>query len=272
MRRATFLAFVAVALAGAQTTSARADEVHELRHDDAIDIAVTGTAIALTVFSEIGKGDIGPQTCRWCEDDGLDRAARSSLRWNNPARAAGISNLMGFIVAPATASGTLAAAGADAGAGSKIGTDELLLLEAVSVGAVVNQAVKFAVGRERPFVHALPPDDKEKVKHASDNNVSFYSGHTSLTMTLAAAGGTIATLRGYRLAPLVWGTGGAISLFTGYLRIAADKHYLTDVLTGAAVGALIGIGLPVLFHGREPDAPPTPTGPTPGVISISGGF
>ena len=33
-----------------------------------------------------------------------------------------------------------------------------------------------------------------------------------------------------------------------YLRIAADMHYFSDVLTGAIVGSAIGIGIPLLFH------------------------
>ena len=34
----------------------------------------------------------------------------------------------------------------------------------------------------------------------------------------------------------------------GYLRIAADKHYLSDVTVGAVLGTLIGAGIPLLFH------------------------
>jgi membrane-associated phospholipid phosphatase len=31
---------------------------------------------------------------------------------------------------------------------------------------------------------------------------------------------------------------------TGYLRIAADRHYFTDVLVAAVVGAGAGVGIP----------------------------
>jgi membrane-associated phospholipid phosphatase len=31
-----------------------------------------------------------------------------------------------------------------------------------------------------------------------------------------------------------------------HLRIAADAHWLTDVLTGAVVGSAFGVGVPVL--------------------------
>lgn len=56
------------------------------------------------------------------------------------------------------------------------------------------------------------------------NNLSFYSMHTAYAFS---------TLGGPRVAvslPLVVSSGG--------LRIAAGKHYLTDVLVGAGVGAL----------------------------------
>jgi membrane-associated phospholipid phosphatase len=262
---------VALGLVGAPR-AASADEVHELRHDVTTDATVAVTATILVVGSELAKADLAPATCLWCEDDALDRSTRDALRWQRPAAANAVSNVIGFAVAPLDAFGTLALAGVDAGsgagsagsagaaAGRRVPVDALLLYESVAVSAVVNQLVKLTVGRERPFVHALGPDDKRATSQPSDNNLSFYSGHTGLTMTLAAAGGTIATLRGYRLAPLVWSSGAAISAFTGYLRIAADKHWLTDVLFGAAVGAAVGVLLPVLFHGRRDDVAVAPAG------------
>jgi membrane-associated phospholipid phosphatase len=35
---------------------------------------------------------------------------------------------------------------------------------------------------------------------------------------------------------------------TGYLRVAADRHYFTDVVGGMLVGAIVGVGIPLLFH------------------------
>ena len=56
----------------------------------------------------------------------------------------------------------------------------------------------------------------------------------------------------------------AISVFTGYLRLAADKHWLTDVLAGAAIGATVGILVPLLFHGRRAESVEvTPVAATP---------
>jgi membrane-associated phospholipid phosphatase len=33
--------------------------------------------------------------------------------------------------------------------------------------------------------------------------------------------------------------------------MGADKHYFTDVLTGAVAGSLFGVGVPLLLHGRQ---------------------
>jgi membrane-associated phospholipid phosphatase len=46
----------------------------------------------------------------------------------------------------------------------------------------------------------------------------------------------------------VWATGFSLAAFVGYLRIAADKHYMSDVLVGAATGTAAGVLIPLLFH------------------------
>ena len=130
--------------------------------------------------------------------------------------------------------------------------DILLISEATSVALAMNQVVKFAVGRERPFVHALPEADKPLTAHPSDNNVSFYSGHSTLAFTMAVSAGTIASMRRYRMAPCIWGTGLLLAAATAYLRIAADRHYLSDVTVGAVVGSATGALLPRFFHGPGP--------------------
>ena len=118
----------------------------------------------------------------------------------------------------------------------------------------------------------------------SDDNLSFFSGHTTLAFAVATAAGTINTLRGYRLAPLVWGAGMTMAVSVGYLRIAADKHYFSDVMTGAVVGSLIGVGVPLIFHSASSSSassnpyPPSASSqallapPVHSAFSVSGGF
>ena len=38
----------------------------------------------------------------------------------------------------------------------------------------------------------------------------------------------------------IWISALGLASATGYLRMAADKHYFSDVLTGAVVGSLVG--------------------------------
>lgn len=90
------------------------------------------------------------------------------------------------------------------------------LLQGVRVGVTYGAVfvVKSLVHRARPCAPACGSDNA---------NWSFYSAHTALAFQ---------TLGGPRLAfelPLAVSTGG--------LRVAAGKHWLTDVLTGAAIGA-----------------------------------
>jgi membrane-associated phospholipid phosphatase len=130
--------------------------------------------------------------------------------------------------------------------------DTLLVAEATILAADLNQLVKFIFVRERPYVHYLPhlPQGIQGLGDSpSDGNLSFYSGHTNLAFAMAASSGTIAYLRNYRLAPMVLGTQLAAAITVGYLRIAADRHYLSDVMTGAVLGGLIGTLVPLLFHG-----------------------
>jgi membrane-associated phospholipid phosphatase len=127
-------------------------------------------------------------------------------------------------------------------------TDSAVVAEATVLAADFNQAAKFLVARERPFVHALNSADKATTLAPADNNTPFYSGHASTSMALAVSMAEVASLRKYEWAPVAWVTLPALSLFTGYLRIAADKHYFTDVTTGAAMGALFGYFVPHFFH------------------------
>ena len=70
---------------------------------------------------------------------------------------------------------------------------------------------------------------------------------------VAGVGGTTGAACAAPVAATVVGCGGGVTTggfaTTGaYLRIAADRHYATDVLTGSAVGSAIGFSVPYLAH------------------------
>ena len=129
--------------------------------------------------------------------------------------------------------------------------DALLVAEAVFLALDVSQVTKLAFARERPYAHARTATEREALR-SSEDNLSFYSGHTSFVFSLAVATGTVASMQRYRLAPVVWASGLAVAFATGYLRIAGDRHYATDVICGAAFGSAIGFSVPYFGHRPAP--------------------
>ena len=91
--------------------------------------------------------------------------------------------------------------------------------------------MKYSVGRARPYVWQGNPDLYPASR--SDANVSFFGGHTTFVFAVVVSGSTLFFMQGMPGAPWVLGVGLAAAAFTGYLRMAANKHYLTDVLVGA---------------------------------------
>lgn len=223
----------------------------DLRYDWQIDGAVTALAGGLWIFSEILKPSLAPPGCQWCSRNGFDDAATRALAWGDIRTAARASDLFAFGAVPALTLGSLGWASHRDGRLAELPANTLLLLEAVALSAVVNQAVKYAVARERPFVADLPPAQKARTSSPADNDLSFYSGHSNLAFALAVGSGTLAHLRGYPAEPWVWGIGLPAAALVAYSRVAAKKHYLTDVMVGSLAGAAFGFGVPWLFHGAE---------------------
>jgi hypothetical protein len=242
------LALLAVLVAGQVQEAPR-----PLEWNPALDLSLTAGMATFWLVTEIPlKSALAPPSCRVCGPNDFDSAAR---RWFVPA---GSTNRM----TEDTASNVLVAfapvllAGVDGIMVERAGgdwrdwaTDFLLMSEAVAAAMSVNQTLKFIVGRERPYVSDLSASQKVAAKD-SDANLSLFSGHTTLAASLAGAAGTIAWLRGYRHPWIAWVIGGSIAVATAMLRMSADKHWLSDVLLGLAFGGAVGVGTPLLFHGR----------------------
>jgi membrane-associated phospholipid phosphatase len=158
--------------------------------------------------------------------------------------------VLAFGVLPAAVAANAFLSARAAGDTSEGWVDLLIVAEAATLAANLNQLVKYTVGRQRPFVHYRNYPEPDRAPDP-DDNVSFYSGHASLTFSLATAAGTVSSMRGYKSAPWVWGIGLGLASTVAYLRVAGDKHYLTDVLVGAAAGSALGIAIPRWLHGRE---------------------
>jgi membrane-associated phospholipid phosphatase len=76
--------------------------------------------------------------------------------------------------------------------------------------------------------------------------MSFWGGHSAFLFSVAAGATQVARLRGrtgWKWLALASFAGAAA---TGWLRVAADRHWATDVLAGAAVGTAVGLSVPLL--------------------------
>jgi len=250
-RAPRLLGFLLLACAlGGLPGEARGTPIAELDVDVPRTLALTAAATAVWGTSELLKKPmLGAETCRWCAP-GFDGWIRDRVVWKQHGGAAvWLSNGSADVVAPLAAVGlTGLAAGFEDMRVRELAVDLLVVAEATAYAADLNQLVKFSVARQRPFARAGLPDPDTSQVGRHDANASFYSGHTSLAFVLAASAGTVATLRRYRLAPLIWITGAVVGAATAYLRMAADQHYFTDVLTGAAVGTGVGIAVPYYLH------------------------
>lgn len=149
--------------------------------------------------------------------------------------------------------------------GGRYGTDALLLAQTLAINGLLTELLKSAVERARPLAHLDPnevdAEDRDELGQDQadpDRARSFPSGHTSFTFAAATASAMLLTLkplgRRRRVAiGLAWGLGMAAATTTGVLRIVAGKHYPTDVLTGAALGAGIGAAVPLAHLPRRCD-------------------
>jgi len=224
-----------------------------LRLDVPVTVVAAGTAIGLGAAS----GSL-VTTCRLCGSNGLDDAMRSALRRNDPAPAGVVSDVT-VVSAPFVSVGLLALAAHDEGHLEQAPLDALLVGEATAVAMVLGAVTRVAFAREGPAGSVSPA-----AAAASDAHTSFVSSHTTFVFALAASAGTVAHLRGYRLEPLVWGVGVPLALATSYLEVAADRAHFTDAVGGMALGTLVGIGVPWLFHGPVSEKLSVSASPVPG--------
>lgn len=215
-----------------------------------VHLGLAAGAGALYVASEtVLKPTLAPDPCRWCEPGALDDRVRNALVWGNPEDAVALSNIAGYVSAPILMLGLTGYASASAGDAGRVLDDAIPILETVVYSQLIVQAVKFSVGRQRPYAHYTTDPD---FMRENEDNLSFFSGHSALTFGLAVSAGVVVHRRGYAIEPVIWGIGLTVAASTAYFRVAGDKHYLTDVVAGSAFGAAAGIFVPRLT-GMLPD-------------------
>ena len=214
-------------------------------HNRLVHLGVTGGLGVVYVATEtVLKSSLSATTCRWCDPPPFDRVTRNALVWNDPKRANLLGSIAAYGVAPIVGIGFLIVADSDA-SWARLIDDILPVAESVLVAEVITQAVKFSVGRQRPYAHF---DDVHADRGTHDDNTSFISGHSVLGFSITASAGLLCHWRHYWTEPYVWASGITLSLAVEYLRMSADKHYLSDVVVGGFVGLASGLLVPRLMR------------------------
>jgi membrane-associated phospholipid phosphatase len=140
--------------------------------------------------------------------------------------------------------------------GSRESAQEMALidLEALTMVGAIQGVTNVLVSRERPYGQdcgqgELPEDAIDCVGNVHYR--SFFSGHSAFSFTGAAlicAHHFQLDLLGAPWDALSCAGGYAVAATTASFRVAADMHYASDVLLGAAVGTLVGYGVPLLHY------------------------
>jgi hypothetical protein len=152
--------------------------------------------------------------------------------------------------------GILATAAARAGSiVEKIGDYMQVVVPAYALGMAMNERDRKGA-RQFAYSFAAMEAGVYGLKYIVDeprpdrsNNSSFPSGHTASAFSGAAF---IHRRYGINRAIIPYLMAG----FTGYSRIAADKHYLHDVLAGAAIGGLLSWFITSEYDGLRITAAP----------------
>ncbi len=129
--------------------------------------------------------------------------------------------------------------------------DSLIILESMVLNGVLNQIVRHAMQRPRPYMYLNPiPDDKRK--NSADDWHSFFSGHTSAAFAASTAFANIYSVRhpNSKWRPWVWTAAMGAASLMAFFRPASGEHFYSDALVGAAVGFAAGTAVPALHHNR----------------------
>jgi hypothetical protein len=163
----------------------------------------------------------------------------------------------------------------------------LINLQAMAISGALQGVANVVVSRERPFGRDCGSDELPEDAIDCANSVhyrSFFSGHSAFSFTGAAL---ICVhhfendLMGAPWDALSCAGGYAVAATTASFRVVSDVHYSSDILLGAAVGTLVGWGVPLLHYRVGAATPKTASQapalqmtlvPSPNGIGVAGIF
>ena len=257
--RARFgIAGLMVASLATGVASAQTAETFPYRFRAGWDVAFAASGLAMFATDIIVTKEVEPFTPEQVRDLDPQRVGSfdrwATTKYSTVARKASDILLWTMLAAPLTLMAT------------SPGNDEPLLIGAMYGEAMLFQSglvfmLKSLVARTRPFVYNNDPSIPEESKLIVYARRSFPSAHAATSFTSAVFMGTVySTLNpGSSAIPWVWAGSLTAAGLTGTFRTLGGQHFATDVLAGAAIGALTGWLVPKLHRqdtndGTVPDA------------------
>jgi membrane-associated phospholipid phosphatase len=125
-------------------------------------------------------------------------------------------------------------------------------LEALVLSGIITGGIKGIAGRARPYANPGHPEDWAFGRGIrNDSYQSFPSGHSTAAFAFASA---ITAELQREHAPIAGWAGPvlySLAAVTGFSRTYYNKHWLSDVVAGAAVGTVSGL-IVVRWHADHP--------------------
>jgi membrane-associated phospholipid phosphatase len=208
------------------------------------DGVVIGGGLAAAAIPLVWPNAFPHATCAPCDPSVLWRLDRGAV---GPVRSTPDA-LSDVTLAGEAALGALFLAASRRGEGrAPLLEDAVVIAQAVTLTTAATAWTKILFHRPRPFLYVSPPASAPR----ADDGRSLPSGHTSVAFAAAAAYASLLHRRGIagRHTPDIAALFVAATL-TGALRVAARKHFPTDVAAGAALGFAVGWTIPALHPTR----------------------
>ena len=224
---------------------------------------VTGGLLLFTGVTQYYDTKLVAPECRWCNPGQFDVWVRNELIWSDPKTADTASGALMVALPVGAALAMIFTARANDATGREVAEDLLVIAEATATATAMMQVAKYPTARLRPDAWAAGGST------SAGSKMSFWAGHASSAFAIAASATQVSRMRGR--ASWKWI---AVATFTGaaaigYLRVAADRHWGTDVLVGTAVGTTVGLAIPLLvFHPAGERKPAVTLVPAAGGLAL----
>lgn len=236
------MTFLLLALATAEPSPADGPVTVYRLHPSIDAPIIAGAALAITVPTLLAEDIIRKRCpCDPSEINGFDRGA--------------VGNHNGFADVTSDVTAVLAMAAPpllnflDIGGGEAFQADAVVFAQTLLVNGALVQIAKYAIQRPLPRTYAGDPS----LINSPGGYRSFYSGHTSTVFaSLTATAMTLRLRYGERWWP--WVVDGVVGSSVAVERVAAGRHFPTDVIAGALAGTLVGILVPALHAKASPIA------------------